>query len=187
MGSLAAFLIARSCGNACIATALFWHLSVERSCGGQHSLMYKRVHLLLCQRLHSGRVPWDLGMQPRTGGGQDAGGAAGPAQQGGVSTGGTKEGDGRSGGAEPDSSDSSSPQCDNVDGQGAGSRHGKPLLIDVLRRQEHFVAALGGLVAGWIKAGRARACVCMKPFLTGVCLHRVPAACAITYGRVLKP
>lgn len=47
VGSLASFLIARSCVNARIATALFWHLSVERSCGGEPLMM------CLCVRARS--------------------------------------------------------------------------------------------------------------------------------------
>ena len=144
VGSLAAFLIARSCGNAKIATALFWHLSVERSCGGQHSLTYKRVHLLLCQRLQSARVPSDLGLQPAAGSEQgvaveDGGDSAGffdMDRSGGI--GGVRQGE--KGGA--------SREGNALAGRGASLSQGKPLLIDVLRRQEHFVAALGGLVAG---------------------------------------
>ena len=43
-------------------------------------------------------------------------------------------------------------------GQGRGEVSGggklKPLLIDVLRRQEHFVASLGGLVAELRKSSK---------------------------------
>ena len=120
VGSLASFLIARSCKNARLATALFWHLSVERSCGGEHSRLYKRAHLLLCQRLQSERVSCHQGLAGEAGDtsinkpsslkGGSAGGSAG-------------------------------------EGTGVPEEGGKRLLIHVLRRQEHFVASLGGLVA----------------------------------------
>ena len=96
------------CSHACVflhtpePTALFWHLSVERSCGGQHASLYKRAHLVLCHKLQVLRVRSNEGLECR------------------------------------------GERCAEPGDAGVAT---DALLIDVLRRQEHFVASLGGLVA----------------------------------------
>ena len=96
------------CSHACVflhtpePTALFWHLSVERSCGGQHASLYKRAHLVLCHKLQVLRVRSNEGLEGR------------------------------------------GERCAEPGDAGVAT---DALLIDVLRRQEHFVASLGGLVA----------------------------------------
>eukprot|EP00960_Hanusia_phi_P036550 752393-Hanusia_phi.AAC.1 len=56
VGILARFLIKRSLLNASIAMAFYWHLVVERSCGGNFSRMYRRVHALLSRKLQASQM-----------------------------------------------------------------------------------------------------------------------------------
>ncbi|EKX35812.1 phosphatidylinositol 3-kinase VPS34A [Guillardia theta CCMP2712] len=61
VGMLAKFLIRRSLRNSSIAMAFYWHLVVERSCGGNFSRMYRRVHALLSRRLQASQMLFDAG------------------------------------------------------------------------------------------------------------------------------
>jgi len=106
---LCRFLIGRAVACPYLAMPLFWHLTVERSCGGSYLRVYRGGLALLCQELEQKRVRFCAQSQPITTLFSDHG------IEGGQHTGQTT---------------------------GAG-----PLMIDVLRRQEHFVASLAGLVA----------------------------------------
>jgi hypothetical protein len=109
--------------SARLATALFWHLSVERSCGGEHSRLYKRAHLLLCHRLHSQRVPCDQGLGPS---GVTAEGEIGSPMYGGL----------YGGDAWVDMDKISAIKGGSTGGNLPGAREGGQLLIDVLRRHD---------------------------------------------------